>query len=106
MLQSRNICLFTGCKNEQLGRVLDFSFLEPEDDPRHFCYLAVVAQITFGTLLSPYAVLYSLTYVNKDSSADGIILYDDLQHITLRLDMNFAPLIVTLKTDFYRYATC
>lgn len=89
-----NHFLDAGCNGEQLERVLDFAFLEPEDDPRHFCYLTVVAQTATG-LRTPFAVVYSLTYVHKDASPDGVIVYEDLQYITLRLDLNFGPLIVS-----------
>ncbi len=83
-----------GCSGEQLDQILDFAFLEPEDDPRHYCFLTVVAQKTSESQVAPYALLYSLTYVNKDVVPEGGILYDDLQYITLRLDLNFGSLIV------------
>lgn len=83
-----------GCSGEQLDQILDFAFLEPEDDPRHYCFLTVVAQKTSESHVAPYALLYSLTYVNKDVVPEGGILYDDLQYITLRLDLNFGSLIV------------
>ncbi|XP_057381407.1 protein ELYS-like isoform X2 [Daphnia carinata] len=84
----------TGCNGEKLDQILDFVFLEPEDDPRHFCYLSVVAQKSWDSHAAPYALLYSLTYVRKEAIPDGGILYEDLQYITLRLDLNFGPLIV------------
>ena len=88
----------SGCNGEQLDQILDFAFLEPEDDPRHFCYLMVVAQTSpsSGRMTAPFALLYSLTYVNKDASSEGVIIYEDLQYITLRLDLNFGPLIVII----------
>lgn len=84
-----------GCNGEQLDRILDFVFLEPEDDPRHFCYLTVVAQKSCEAYTAPYALLYSLSYVIKEVFSEGRILYEDLQYITLRLDLNFGPLIVS-----------
>lgn len=84
-----------GCNTEQLDEILDFAFLEPEDDPRHYCFLAVVASKQNGSHHSPFAVLYSLTYVHKDTAPDGVILYEELQYITLRLDINFGPLVVS-----------
>ena len=47
-------------------------------------------------MTAPFALLYSLTYVNKDASSEGVIIYEDLQYITLRLDLNFGPLIVII----------
>lgn len=93
----QKLILFTivGCNGEQLDEILDFAFLEPEDDPRHFCYLTVVAQKSDDSYAAPYALLYSLTYVHKDVVPEGGILYEDLQYITLRLDLNFGPLIVS-----------
>lgn len=84
-----------GCNGEKLEGILDFVFLEPEDDPRHFCYLMIVAQRAHTSHSAPYALLYSLTYVHKDNTPEGGILYEDLQYITLRLDLNFQPLIVS-----------
>jgi beta-propeller of ELYS nucleoporin len=84
-----------GCNGEQLERILDFVFLEPEDDPRHFCYLTVVAQKSCEAYAAPYALLYSLSYVIKEVVSEGRILYEDLQYITLRWDLNFGPLIVS-----------
>ena len=78
--------------------VLDFAFLEPEDDPRHYCYLLVVAEKAYGKRVAPCSLLYSLTYVHHDTSPEGIILYEDLQHITLRLEIDFGPLIVRLQS--------
>ena len=44
--------------------------------------------------MAPFAALYSLTYEQKDASPEGVILYEKLQFITLRLDLNFGPLLV------------
>jgi hypothetical protein len=80
-------------------------FLEPEDDPRHFCYLAVVAQKSCEAYAAPYALLYSLSYVIKEIVSEGRILYEDLQYITLRLDLNFGPLIVSQDDLFFNLLT-
>lgn len=58
----------------------------------------VVAQTSpsSGLMTAPFALVYSLTYVNKDASSEGVIIYEDLQNITLRLDLNFGPLIVNI----------
>jgi hypothetical protein len=44
---------FLGCNSEQLGRILDFVFLEPDDDPRHFRYLTVVARKSCEAYAAP-----------------------------------------------------
>ena len=76
-----------------------------EDDPRHFCYLAVVAQKSGEAYAAPYALLYSLSYVIKEIVSEGRILYEDLQYITLRLDLNFGPLIVSQDNLFFNLLT-
>lgn len=89
--------LCSGFNGEPLGKVLEFIFLEPEDDPRHFCYLTVMAERLAGKQRSPFASLYSLTYVHHDTSPDGVILYEDLQFITLRLEIDFGSIIVSAQ---------
>jgi hypothetical protein len=96
-----NLYFLSDCNGEHLNQILDFAFLEPEDDPRHYCYLTVVGEKSCGSVVAPFAALYSLTYEQKDASPEGVILYEKLQFITLRLDLNFGPLLVNnfLKND-------
>ncbi|EFX70756.1 hypothetical protein DAPPUDRAFT_256590 [Daphnia pulex] len=69
------------------------------DDPRQFCYLTVVARKSCEAYAAPYALLYSLSYVIKEVVSEGLILYEDLQYITLRWDLNFGPLILPEDSD-------
>ena len=57
----------------------------------------MVGEKSCGSVVAPFAILYSLTYEQKDASPTGVILYEKLQFITPRLDLNFAPLLVSLN---------
>ena len=52
-----------------------------------------------GTTLN--ALLYSLSFAIKEIASERRILYEDLQYITLRLDLSFGPLIVSLDNLFF-----
>lgn len=69
-------------------------------DPRHYCYLIVIAEKCCENRSTPFAVLYSLTYVHSDASPEGALIYEDLQYITPRLEINFEPLIVRFNFSY------
>ncbi len=88
--------------------VVDFCFQEPEDDPRHFCYLwAARSETDFDTAAERLSVrgapaalsLAALSYEARDDHEQYGVLYSGLRSCSVRFEHSLGSADAMMRDD-------